>query len=227
MRAQASAASAGPASSIQWDRRPKSGAGHSPPFGNPVNVSREDMLYDSGILLPWVQVSRGWKRWADFNGHERHAWSFACGWSGRTALPPHPRSRQTGCALWRTLPHHRHHPLQLHQLRPAQGLHPHAVQGALAQPAHPRRLDGHRGPGAGRVLRADAAHAAHRRQLVHGHRRRGLPEYLLHRQRTAEVHDHPLRRPHLQDGLQPDAGVPQGDQGRGHAGHAAHCARRQ
>ncbi len=38
--------------------------------------------------------------------------------------------------------------------------------------------------------------------------------------------DHPFRRPHLQDGLQPDAGAPQGDERRSHAGHAAHCAGR-
>ncbi len=158
-------------------------------------------------------------------GNERYARSIACGRSRRTALPPHARSRQTGRALRRPLPHHRYHSLQLHQLRPAQGFHPHSVQGSLSQPAHPRRLDRHCRPGARRVLRADAAHAAHRRQLVHGHRRRGLPEHLLHRQRTAQVHHHPRRRPHLQNGLQPHVGVPQGDQGRGHPRHAAHSAR--
>ena len=152
---------------------------------------------------------------------ERHTWSIASGRRGRTALSPHPRSRQTGRALWRTLSHHRHHSLQLHQLRPAQGLHPDAVQGALAQPAYSRRVDGDCGPGAGRVLRVAAAHAAHRRQLVHGHRRCGLSEHLFNRQRATQAHDHPPGRRHLQDELQPHAGVPQGNRRGSHAGHAA------
>ena len=53
----------------------------------------------------------------------------------------------------------------------------------------------------GRVHRDPAADAARERELVHGHRRRGLPEHLLHRLRAAEARAHPLRRPHLQDEL--------------------------
>ncbi len=160
------------------------------------------------------------------HGNERHAWSTACGGSRGAALSADPRSRQTGRALRRALPDHRYHSLQLHQLGPAQGIHPHPVQGALAESPCPRRMDRHRGPGTGRVLRAAAAHAADRRQLVHGHRRCCLSEHLFHRQRAAEAHDHPFRRPHLQDGLQPHARVPQGNQGRGDPGHAAHPAGR-
>ena len=198
------------------------GMWYPPPLGNPCRkVPLDDMLeWSAALPAPAGMHPASISTKAGFSD-ERHTWSIASRRRGRTALSPHARSRQTGCALWRTLPHHRHHSLQLHQLRPAQGLHPDAVQGALAEPAHPRRVDGHCGPGAGRVLRADAAHAAHRLQLVHGHCRRRLPEHLFDRQRAAQAHDHPVRRPHLQDGLQPHAGVPQGDQGRGHAGHAA------
>ena len=64
------------------------------------------------------------------------------------------------------------------------------------------------------------------RQLVHGHGGCGVPEHLFDRQRAAEARDHSVGRPHLQDGLQPHAGLPQGDQRRGHAGDAADCARR-
>ena len=165
-------------------------------------------------------------RKAGSDGYERHSWSIACRRGRRAAVSTDAGPGQAGGAVWRALPHHRHHAFQLHQLRAAPGVRPHAVQGAVAEPAHPRRVDGDCGAGAGRVLRADAAHAAHRRQLVHGHGGRRLPEHLLDRQRAAEARDHSLRRPHLQDGLQPHAGLPQGDQRRGHAGDAADSARR-
>ena len=39
------------------------------------------------------------------------------------------------------------------------------------------------------------------------------------------LRDHSVGRPHLQDGLQPHAGLPQGDWRRGDAGDTADCAR--
>jgi hypothetical protein len=152
--------------------------------------------------------------------------NFICGRSRRTAVPPLTRDRAKPAVPFGG--HYRIIDITLSNcinsgLRRVYIL---TQYKALAQPAHPRRLDGHCGAGAGRVLRADAAHAAHRRQLVHGHGGRGVPEHLLDRQRAAQARDHSGRRPHLQDGLQPHAGLPQGDQRRDDAGHAAHCTRR-
>src|SRR6516225_8135488 len=76
------------------------------------------------------------------HGHERHAWSTACGRSRRAALPSDPRSGQTGGSFRGPLPDHRYHSLQLHKFRPAQGIHPHPVQGALSQPPRARGWTG-------------------------------------------------------------------------------------
>ena len=46
---------------------------------------------------------------------------------------------------------------------------------------------------------------ARQRQLVSGHRGRGLPEHLFHRLGAAEARPDPFRRSHLQDGLRHDA----------------------
>src|SRR6202021_998167 len=59
---------------------------------------------------------------------ERHARRTAFRGCRRTAFPPHTRSRQARRPLRRPVPHHRHHPRQLHQLRPPPRLHPHPVQ---------------------------------------------------------------------------------------------------
>ena len=53
----------------------------------------------------------------------------------------------------------------------------------------------------GRLHRSSPPADARLPALVPGHRRRRLPEHLLHRQRALEVRLHPLRRPHLQDEL--------------------------
>ena len=63
-------------------------------------------------------------------------------------------------------------------------------------------------PRAGRVHRGAAAAEARGRELVPGHRRRRVPEPLLDRARAAALGDHPVRRPHLQDGLRQDARRP-------------------
>ena len=100
----------------------------------------------------------------------------------RAPLPADQGTRQAGRLLRRALPDHRFHAQQLHQLGPAPHLHRHAVQVAVAQPAHPDGLE--RGLGrAGRVHRDPAAAEARRRALVSRHRRRGLPEPLLHHAR--------------------------------------------
>jgi len=108
------------------------------------------------------------------------------------------------------LPNYRHYAFQLHQLRTAQGLCPYAVQGAVAEPAHPRRVDGICGAGAGEFF-----------ELMPPMQRTGANWYmgtadavyqniLFDRQRTALARNHSVWRPHLQNGLQPDAGLPQG-----------------
>ena len=118
-------------------------------LGTSQNVPPHDRLaFLPGDALAGSCIRRrscwlGHFRFRGSRNDERYAWSFTCRWCRRTALPLDPRSRQARCPLCRPIPHHRHHPLQLHQLRPAPRLHPHPVQGALAQPPHPRRL----GPG--------------------------------------------------------------------------------
>ena len=58
---------------------------------------------------------------------------------------------------------------------------------------------------AGRIHRSAAAADARFEAVVSGHRRRRVPEHLFDRQRALEIRFHFVRRPHLQDGLQPDA----------------------
>ncbi len=60
--------------------------------------------------------------------------------------------------------------------------------------------DGTRG-----IHRSSAAADARLAAVVSGHGRRGVPEYLFAGQRTIQIHVHPVRRPHLQDGLRQDA----------------------
>ena len=76
----------------------------------------------------------------------------------------------------------------------------HAVQGPQPRPAHPRRLELPQ-PRTRRIRRGAAAAAAHRRDVVQGHRRRHLSEHLHDRKREPRVRPDPGRRSHLQDGL--------------------------
>ena len=62
------------------------------------------------------------------------------GGAGERLFPSDARSCQAGRTLRRSVSHHRHHALQLHQLRPASRLHPDPVQGAIAESPHPRGL---------------------------------------------------------------------------------------
>ena len=104
----------------------------------------------------------------------------------RAPVSAHQGTREAGGLFRRAVPHHRLHAEQLHQLRPAAHLHRHAVQVALAQPAHPHGLERRLG-GARRVHRDPAAAEARRRALVSRHRRRGLPEPLFDRARVARA----------------------------------------
>ena len=52
------------------------------------------------------------------------------------------------------------------------------------------------------------------RGVVRRHRRRGLSEHRHHRELRAEIHRHPGRRPHLQDGLRADARAARGAERR-------------
>ena len=80
-----------------------------------------------------------------------------------TRLEPLTRDRaKPAVPVRRALPHHRLHPVQLHQQRPAPHPRPDAVQGPQPRPPHRRRL-GLPEPRAGRVHRRAAAAAAHRR----------------------------------------------------------------
>ena len=140
--------------------------------------------------------------------YERHAGSLASWRRGRAALSADSRPRQACRHFRRNLSHHRRHSFQLRQLRPAAGLHPHPIQGAVAEPARPRRLE-HHGQRDGRVHRSAAAHEAGERPVVPGHGRRGVPEHLFDRLGAAQACAHPVRRSHLQDELRPDAGAAQ------------------
>ena len=108
------------------------------------------------------------------------------GGAGERLYPADQGARQAGGLLRRSLPDHRLHPQQLHQLRAAAHLHRHPVQVAVAQPPHPDGLE-HRVGGAGRVHRDPAAAEAGRRALVPRHRRRRLPEPLLDHARGADA----------------------------------------
>ena len=152
---------------------------------------------------------------------ERYSGRTSGGRSRRTAFSADARSSQAGSSLWRAVPHHRHHTFQLHQLRSAPGVHPDAVQGSVAEPAHPRRVDQRCGAGAGRVHRDSAADAAGERELVHGHGGRGLPEHLFDWIGAAEARADPFRRSHIQNALRQDAAAASGFGRRCDAGNAA------
>ena len=126
------------------------------------------------------------------------------GGAGERLYPLTKERAKPAVLLRRAVPHHRLRAEQLHQLGAAAHLHRHAVQVALAQPAHPHGLE-HRLGGARRVRRDPAAAEARRRALVSGHGRRGLPEPVLDRAREPAPPDRAVGRPRLQDGLRADA----------------------
>ena len=147
------------------------------------------------------------------------------GGAGERLYPADQGSRQAGRLLRRALPHHRLRAEQLHQLRAAPDLHRHAVQVAVAQPAHPHGLE-HRVGGARRVHRDSAAAEARRRALVSGHGRRGLPEPLLDHAREPALPDRAVRRSRLQDGLRADAALPSGARRRASRWRRSKCRSR-
>ena len=118
----------------------------------------------------------------------------------------HPRlaARQAGGAVRRRLPHHRLHALQRHALRARAGRPADAVQAVLADGPRARRRAV--GPLRPRARHQDPA-AAHRRarlRLVQGHRRRDLPEPLVHGGPPPGEGADPLGRPRLPHGLRGD-----------------------
>src|SRR5437762_1146743 len=90
--------------------------------------------YDIFLVL---EATIGFNRKNEEPLYGKYPGSTVRGWRVRATLSPFPRSRQTGGHFRRHLPHYRYHPLQLHQFQPARDLYPHAVQGALLEPAHP------------------------------------------------------------------------------------------
>ena len=140
------------------------------------------------------------------HGLRRHPRDSPGGRRRRATVPPDEGAGEAGGLLRRTLPNHRLHAEQLHQFRAAAHLHRDAVQVALPEPAHPDGME--RGVGGARgVHRNPAAAEAGRRTLVSRHRRRGVPEPLLHLTRGAGTRHRALGRSRLQDGLFEDAAV--------------------
>ena len=122
------------------------------------------------------------------------------GGAGERLYPPHPRSRETGRPLRRQ---YRIIDITLSNcinsdLRQVYIL---TQYKALSLNRHIREGWNIVAQRTGRVHRDSSAHAARQRQLVHGHRGRGLPEHLLHRLRAAEARTDSFRRSHLQDEL--------------------------
>ena len=78
-----------------------------------------------------------------------------------------------------------------------------------------------------RIHRSAAAADARLHQLVSGHRRRRLPEYLFDRQRALALRHHSFRRSHLQDELPEDAAAARGFRRRRHCGHIRSSPRRR
>src|ERR1019366_458220 len=76
---------------------------------------------------------------------------------------------------------------------------------ALSLNRHIRRLGQHCGTRTGGVHRNPAPDETGQRELVHGHGRCSVPEYLLHWLRAAAPRAYPVGRSHLQDELRPDA----------------------
>src|ERR1700732_828730 len=76
--------------------------------------------------------------------------------------------------------------LQRRDSRPPPRLYPSPVQGAVAEPTRPRRLE-HHGQRDGRVHRSAAADETGERSMVPGHGRRGVSEHLLDRLRAAQA----------------------------------------
>src|SRR5260370_32537866 len=60
--------------------------------------------------------------------------STPCRGPGRTPLAAYSRPRQARCSFRRSLPHYRHHALQLHQFDSPPPFHPHPVQSSPPQP---------------------------------------------------------------------------------------------
>src|SRR5580658_1682923 len=116
--------------------------GKMPPVDRPFRMTKPPSRRSPE---PWV------RKVMEPYGYEGHTRRFACWRCGGTAVSTHARPGQAGSAVWRPLPHHRYHALQLHQLRPAPYLCPHPVQGAQPEPPHPRGMVGNCSPGAGRV----------------------------------------------------------------------------
>ena len=136
--------------------------------------------------------------------------------TGQPPLCPHRRHGKARRSLRRQVPHHRLPPLQLHQFR-----HRHRGRADPVPPPGAEQLYRQRTAlGPGRVHRRRPHPASlpggQGRHLVQGHRQRHLSEPGLHRYARPRVRGHPLRRPHLQDGLFRHAGPPQGGKRRLH-----------
>ncbi len=130
------------------------------------------------------------------------------GGEGKRLFPAHPRPREARRTVRRTLPHHRHRPLELRQLRAHSHQGAHAVQERVARGAHRARLATRAHPRP--VHRGNSSAAAHREDLVPRLGRRRLAVPARHRRRAAGDRLHLRRRPRLQDGRASDARVPRG-----------------
>ncbi len=133
----------------------------------------------------------------------------------RAPQAPDRSPLQAGDAVRRQVPHHRLRALELRQLRHPPHLDHDAVQGALADPAHPARL-GLPARRVRRVRRGDPGAAADGQFLVSRHGRLALPEPADHPPAPPAARAGAGRRSHLQDGLRPDARLARGEARRHH-----------
>ena len=153
----------------------------------------------------------------------------AVGWrTGQPSGIAHEASGEARGSLWRQISHNRFPAVQLYEFEHRHRRRADAVSAAGTEPLHRHRRAVGSGSEQRRRIRAAALHEGDQQRMVSRHGERDLPEHELHRTIRSGIRADSVRRSHLQDGLQQDAGIAhsqrRGSDHRRSSGSDGNCA---